>query len=346
MARGCETHGKKKKIYCLTCKQSVCHYCALWESDHKDKNFRPLEDVYIDARARIRLQINNICRFVQQLELLLSQIVVHLNNYSGKLQRASETCERSVCQYCALWASDHKDHDFRPLEDVYIDARARIRLQINNVSQVVQQLELQLSQIVVHSNNHSGKLQRASEGRESTSFEGHAEFDHQHSRETRPSADCQVGRTEWSPFCTALLEMSFGINAKIESLNGFINEAEEQLKSSTHIQLVSDSSGIESFLKSHVKRPPPIQSSEMIMKDFVRFEYKLELLNENGSRNISRVYTSDFEVGECWGYTRFCRLSRLENSGFIQDDALTFLFHVRSPSYYNKCVILEKLMFG
>lgn len=40
------------------------------------------------------------------------------------------------------------------------------------------------------------------------------------------------------------------------------------------------------------------------------------------SKNVLREFTSDFEIGECWGYNRFFKLDVLINEGFLQEDTL------------------------
>jgi len=42
------------------------------------------------------------------------------------------------------------------------------------------------------------------------------------------------------------------------------------------------------------------------------------------SKNVLREFTSDFEIGECWGYNRFFRLDLLHTEGFLQRDSLIF----------------------
>ena len=39
------------------------------------------------------------------------------------------------------------------------------------------------------------------------------------------------------------------------------------------------------------------------------YEYRVELINHlRPSQLVHRVYQSEFEVGECWGYNRFYRI--------------------------------------
>lgn len=57
-----------------------------------------------------------------------------------------------------------------------------------------------------------------------------------------------------------------------------------------------------------------------------RYEYRIEMINQqnsnDSSKDILREFTSDFEIGECWGYNRFFRLDLLKNEGFLLRDSL------------------------
>jgi len=70
------------------------------------------------------------------------------------------------------------------------------------------------------------------------------------------------------------------------------------------------------------------------------YEYKIELVNlKTPSANIVREYASTYEIGECWGYCKFMKLDLLAKEGFLhpENDSLKFIFHVRTPTYYDKC---------
>ncbi|KAJ3333149.1 hypothetical protein HDU76_011066 [Blyttiomyces sp. JEL0837] len=80
-----------------------------------------------------------------------------------------------------------------------------------------------------------------------------------------------------------------------------------------------------------------------------KYQYKIEMLKNSTSSdtsshaNVSREYASDFEIGECWGYNRFYRLDLLEEGGFWNEheDAIEFNYHIRAPTYSQKCRDLE-----
>jgi len=66
-----------------------------------------------------------------------------------------------------------------------------------------------------------------------------------------------------------------------------------------------------------------------------KYDYKIEMENTvNALNNVSREYTSEFEVGECWGYNRFYRTEAIISEGFIgEDNTLRLEFFVRASSY-------------
>jgi tripartite motif-containing protein 37 len=56
---------------------------------------------------------------------------------------------------------------------------------------------------------------------------------------------------------------------------------------------------------------------------------------------VIREFSSDFEVGECWGYNRFYRIDLLEREGYLSPpaeesttaDSITLRYFVRAPTY-------------
>jgi len=59
------------------------------------------------------------------------------------------------------------------------------------------------------------------------------------------------------------------------------------------------------------------------------------LNHRDPSVQIVREFSSDFEVGECWGYNRFYRIDLLDREGFLStdDDSIALKYFVRAPNY-------------
>jgi len=53
-----------------------------------------------------------------------------------------------------------------------------------------------------------------------------------------------------------------------------------------------------------------------------KYEYRVEMINhrEPSRMQVVREFSSDFEVGECWGYNRFYRIDLLEREGFLSNE--------------------------
>lgn len=70
-----------------------------------------------------------------------------------------------------------------------------------------------------------------------------------------------------------------------------------------------------------------------------KYQYRVEMIYQlefDPVKNITREFTSDFELGECWGYNKFFPLESLRNEGFVSNDKLILHFSVRSLTYEQK----------
>lgn len=62
------------------------------------------------------------------------------------------------------------------------------------------------------------------------------------------------------------------------------------------------------------------------------------LNHRDPTTQIVREFSSDFEVGECWGYNRFYRIDLLDREGFLsEDDTVILKFNVRAPNFAQLC---------
>lgn len=73
-------------------------------------------------------------------------------------------------------------------------------------------------------------------------------------------------------------------------------------------------------------------------KDTSKYDYQVEMQNHsNPDLSVRREFSSEFEVGECWGYNRFYKIDLLESEGFLDArDIIVLKFYVRPVTYYQK----------
>lgn len=63
----CETHSEKLSVYCVGCRVSICHQCALWGGTHSGHTFKPLEDVYQQHVTQIKDEVSQLRRRLVEL---------------------------------------------------------------------------------------------------------------------------------------------------------------------------------------------------------------------------------------------------------------------------------------
>ncbi|KAJ3285605.1 Tripartite motif containing 37 [Borealophlyctis nickersoniae] len=69
------------------------------------------------------------------------------------------------------------------------------------------------------------------------------------------------------------------------------------------------------------------------------YQYRVEMIHHSNGANISREFTSDFKIGDCWGYNRFFRLNLIEPGNYWneQDDTIELRYFVRAPTFRQRC---------
>lgn len=75
------------------------------------------------------------------------------------------------------------------------------------------------------------------------------------------------------------------------------------------------------------------------LNETYKYEYRIEMIHQLSNdltKNILREFSSNFDIGECWGYNKFFLLNHLRTEGFLDNDTLILRFQVRSPTYQEK----------
>ncbi|CAG5122004.1 unnamed protein product, partial [Candidula unifasciata] len=56
----CSEHQEKLSVFCWTCKQCICHQCALWGGTHSGHTFKPLEGIYEEHKSKISSELSQL----------------------------------------------------------------------------------------------------------------------------------------------------------------------------------------------------------------------------------------------------------------------------------------------
>ena len=77
------------------------------------------------------------------------------------------------------------------------------------------------------------------------------------------------------------------------------------------------------------------------------YMHEIQIVNQLEPRKlISQRYESSFEIGECWGYDHFAKISTLYQDGYVhpKEDSLQIVVSVRPPSFFHSCEDLNALI--
>nr|CAD7438555.1 unnamed protein product [Timema bartmani] len=352
----CELHHHEKlSVYCWSCRQCICHQCALWGGTHSGHTFKPLEEVYEQHVSQIKDEVSQLRRRLIELISLVKEV------------------ERNVESVRA--AKDERVREIRNAVELMIarlDSQLKAKLltlmgQKNSLTQETEQLEALLQEVEhqLHSCVRSELINKSIDlsrmiyqmrkkpmasfvtapvpadfhseivpGYDSSSFVMQLFTQLQHKADPVYSPPLHINGLCWrlkvypdgngvvrGNYLSVFLELSAGF-PETSKCTSFILKGSQKAK------------GL------FCKAPSPELRDACCVA--ARYEYRVEMIHQgsrDASKNIVREFASDFEIGECWGYNRFFRLDLLASEGYLNtlNDTLILRFQVRPPTFFQRC---------
>ncbi|KAK7087602.1 E3 ubiquitin-protein ligase TRIM37-like isoform X2 [Littorina saxatilis] len=319
----CAEHQEKLTVYCWTCKECICHQCALWGGTHSGHTFKPLEGIYEEHAKKVVEELSQLRRRHVELISLVQDV------------------ERNI-------------------ESVKNAKDERVREIRNAVELMIARLESQLKSKLLTLMGQRNRLTQEAELWESVldkvggelSSSGRAEL-------IRRSAEMmelfrQVHLRPMASFVTAPVPADFTSEIVPQyDTSTFVMKNFSVLRQradpvyspplnvsglSWRLKVYPDGNGVVrgNYLSVFLELSAGLPETS-------KYEYRVEMVHQasrDASKNIVREFASDFEVGECWGYNRFFRLDLLASEGYLDTsngrDTLTLRFQVRPPTFYQK----------
>ncbi|KAF5272074.1 hypothetical protein FQA39_LY01157 [Lamprigera yunnana] len=318
----CASHMEKLSVYCWTCRCCICHQCALWGGTHSGHTFKPLEEVYDQHVTQIKDEVAQLRRRLMELISIVQEV------------------ERNVESVRS--AKDDRVREIRNAVELMIarlDSQLKTKLltlmgQKDSLTQETEQLEHLLHEIEHQLNSCTRSELITKSGELSRMI--HA-----------------IRKKPMTSFVTAPVPADFhseivpNYDSSTFVMHGFSRlqqKADPVYSTPLHcnglcwrLKVYPDGNGVvrgnylSVFLELSAGYP-----------ETSKYEYRVEMIHQasrDASKNIVREFASDFEVGECWGYNRFFRLDLLASEGYlnIAHDTLILRFHVRAPTFYQRC---------
>lgn len=319
---GCDIHHEKLSVFCSTCKQCICHQCALWGGTHSGHTFKPLDEVYDQHVSSITDEVAALRRRLMELISLVQEVERNVES----LREAKEERVREIRNAVELMIAR-------------LDTQLKSKLltlmgQKNSLTQETELLESLLQEVEhqLHSCSRSELIAKSSEllqmfnqvhRKPMASFVSPpipADF----SSEIVPGYDT-------STFCITNFSL---LRRKADPV---YSEPLNVSGLSWRLKVYPDGNGVVrgNYLSVFLELSAGLPETS-------KYEYRVEMIHHaspDSSKNIVREFASDFEVGECWGYNRFFRLDLLGSEGYLNtaNDTLILRFQVRPPTFYQKC---------
>ncbi|XP_060872898.1 E3 ubiquitin-protein ligase TRIM37-like isoform X3 [Metopolophium dirhodum] len=318
----CETHNEQLSVFCMSCNTTICHRCALFDdSAHNGHSFRPVEDIYNETIA----QLGESCDNLKTKEELIKKDIKEIDKNIKLVQQAKEQKVREIRTAVECMMID--------LEKELNNKLTTLLTQKNHLVNDSEQIEeflhdcdlevsrMPMSQLI----NNAPRLKRTISAMEDKPF--------------------TILMSVYPDFHSEIIPKFEGGNLIIKSFT------DKMIQSEPIYSLPIDCNGVSWRLKVYPNGNGIVRDRYLSVfleltsgpVGVSRYDYRIEMVNQldeklnDKSKNVLREFTSDFEIGECWGYNRFFRLDLLINEGFLHQDTLNLKFGVRPPTYYQKC---------
>ncbi|XP_022118575.2 E3 ubiquitin-protein ligase TRIM37 isoform X2 [Pieris rapae] len=318
----CPSHQERLTVYCCTCRRCICHQCALWGGTHSGHTFKPLEEVYEQHVTQIKDEVSQLRRRLMELMSLVLDVEQNVESVRD--------------------AKDERVREIRNAVELMIsrlDSALKAKLltlmgQKNSLTQETEQLE-HLLQEVEHQLDASTKSELIAKSGDLSKMI--------HQVRKKPMASFVTAPVP-ADFHSEIVPSYDSSTFPLTKFTQLQHAAAPVYSAPLHVhglcwrlKVYPDGNGVVrgSYLSVFLELSAGLPENS-------KYEYRVEMLHQvsrDPSKNIVRQFSSDFEVGECWGYNRFFRLDLLASEGYLnhETDTLILKFQVRPPTFYQRC---------
>ncbi len=315
----CPKHNIQYLYYCKNCNVPLCSDCYMFEDNHKEHEIKRINDVYkehFDLIKKEKENLDNNCEILLNRNLRdISDKIIEIGNF--KYKRSKE------------------------LEETFNNLNNQLQNQsqdlINKLIKWKQDLEIKIEKIEIERNNISKEIKNSSKSNLIRKSENIL-------NSIKTINDKLIKEKE--------IKENFNLNLSNKIPNSIIPkyetamfEIENFLENNDEI-IYSPELRINGLIWRIKLYPKGNASSkneylsiflELLegINEISKYYYILELINFKNKNNFYQEYSSNFSNGECWGYSKFFKLSKLKENGFIDDKGkICIKIHIRPENYF------------
>ena len=315
----CPKHNIQYLYYCKNCNVPLCSDCYMFEDNHKEHEIKRINDVYkehFDLIKKEKENLDNNCEILLNRNLRdISDKIIEIGNF--KYKRSKE------------------------LEETFNNLNNQLQNQsqdlINKLIKWKQDLEIKIEKIEIERNNISKEIKNSSKSnliRKSENILNSIKTINDKlikEKETKENFHLNLSNKIPNSIIPKYETAIFEIENFLENNNEIIYSPELRINGLIwRIKLYpkGNASSKNEYLSIFLELLEGIN-------EISKYYYILELINFKNKNNFYQEYSSNFSNGECWGYSKFFKLSKLKENGFIDDKGkICIKIHIRPENYF------------
>ena len=314
----CLKHDIQNLYYCDECKTPLCSDCYMLEDKHKKHKIKKIDDVYKSHLELIKVE-------KEGLDIEENTLRKYLKDISEKIIEIGNTKYKKI----------------KEIEDFFKNIRNQIQNQsqevITNLLEKKQNIEDKLNKIQNYMKNFSYQLRNSSKN----------EIINQSNNLIKTLKDIKLKllteNYDIDKFPSNFtLDIQNPLVPKYESgtfeIHNFENIKTDKVIYSQEMKI----GGLIWKLKFYPKGNPTSKGEYISIflelqngvNEPSKYYYILELINFKKKRNYFMEYSSNFTNGECWGYSKFYKINKLKEDGFLNENGdMIVKVHIRPESF-------------
>ena len=314
----CRKHEIQNLYYCTDCKMPLCSDCYMLEDKHKKHKIKKIDDVYKTHLELIKTE-------KEGLDIEENTLRKYLKDISEKIIEIGNTKYKKI----------------KEIEEFFKNIRNQIQTQsqevITNLLEKKQNIEDKLNEIQNYMKNFSFQIKNSSKN----------EIINQSNTLIKKLQEIKLKLlTENSDIDkfpnNFTLDIQNPLVPKYESgmfvVQDFENIKTDKVMYSQEMRI----GGLTWKLKLYPKGNPTSKGEYISIflelqngvNEPSKYYYILELMNFKNRRNYFMEYSSNFTNGECWGYSKFYKIDKLKEDGFLNEKGdMIIKVYIRPESF-------------
>ena len=314
----CRKHEIQNLYYCTDCQMPLCSDCYMLEDKHKKHKIKKIDDVYKSHLELIKSE-------KEGLDIEENTLRKNLKDISEKIIEIGNTKYKKI----------------KEIEEFFKNIRNQIQTQsqevITNLLEKKQNIEDKLNEIQNYMKNFSFQIKNSSKN----------EIINQSNNLIKKLKDIKLKlSTERSDIDkypnNFTLDIQNPLVPKYESGMFVVQDFESIKTDKVMYSQEMRIGGLTWKLKLYPKGNPTSKGEYISIflelqngvNEPSKYYYILELVNFQNKGNCFMEYSSNFTNGECWGYSKFYRIDKLKEKGFLNEKGdMIIKVYIRPESF-------------